>query len=191
MQNCTLTELHWMFTIIPTQNARKCVACNWPLLARERDYFRLICRTERDRRRRHIHTVSFSTRSHYWTEKAVHFQGEKLLHPYTRKTHKFIYQNEHSLSVVFLSRYTHIAFRRSFVIKCVFRNIQKKKKFLNRTHQNIYIKYTNENPEKCNQKKDERKKKLFNERWFQINARAIYPLSPTHNIWLNETETSS
>lgn len=69
-----------MFTIIPTQNARKCVALNWPLLARERDYFRLICRTKKDRRRRHIHTVSFSTRSHYWTEKQYIFRGKIITH---------------------------------------------------------------------------------------------------------------
>lgn len=95
----TLTELHWMFTIIPTQNARKCVACNWPLLARERDYFRLIRRTKKDRRRRH--TRSVFRRVHITGLKSSTFFRGKLLPTQKKKKYfKCIY--EHSYSVVFI-----------------------------------------------------------------------------------------
>lgn len=86
----TLTELHWMFTIIPTQNARKCVACNWPLLARERDYFRLIWRTKKDRRRRH--TRSVFRRVHITGLKSSTFSGGNY-YPHTKEKYWNAYTN--------------------------------------------------------------------------------------------------
>lgn len=76
----TYRTCHWMFTIIPTQNARKCEAVNWPLLACGRDYCRLTMRV------RWIGTQSGQSDS---TRILSKFRGKKHSHAH-KQTHFYV-----------------------------------------------------------------------------------------------------